>query len=156
MGLDHFLDTETMAGYAAYKWLRARTVFVLDSGVVLVAAGLSIGLGVGPAVGGLAIALFLLVAAITMYDFWAVGDEDAQTELVQFLKNVYGAGDALAFVAFSGVSWPYALNVGVLEQEPRSTPSHWLGRQRVLPSPRGADWHPPGVEWQSPAGVCSR
>ncbi len=112
-GVNHFLDLEAMAGYAEYKGLPAPRLSVLGSGVVLVAGGLSIVLGVFPLVGGLAVAAFLLVAGITMHDFWAVSDEEAQNELTHFLKNVYGAGGALAFAAVASGPWPYAVNVGL-------------------------------------------
>jgi len=48
-----------------------------------------------------------------MHDFWAVDEEEAQTEMTQFLKNVYGAGAAVAFLIVATVPWPYALNIGL-------------------------------------------
>ena len=113
MGLNHFLDLEGMAGYAEYKGLPAPRLSVLASGGLLVFGGLSIVAGILPAIGAGALALFLLVSAVTMHDFWAQEGEDAQNEMTSFLKNVYGAGAALAFLAVSDPTWPYALNVGL-------------------------------------------
>jgi len=112
-GLNHFLDTDAMAGYAEYKGLPAPRASVLASGGLLIAGGLSLIAGVFPAVGAGALAVFLVASALAMHDFWAAEGDDAQTELTQFLKNVYGAGGALVFLALAGVSWPYALNIGL-------------------------------------------
>ncbi|WP_254864255.1 DoxX family protein [Halovivax gelatinilyticus] len=113
MGLTHFLSVDEMAGYAEYKGLPAPTFSVLASGAVLVLGGLSLIAGVYPGIGAAALAGFLLVAAVTMHDFWRMDGEDAQNELTAFLKNVYGAGAALAFVAVADATWPYAVNVGL-------------------------------------------
>lgn len=113
MGLNHFLNVEGMAGYAEFKGLPAPTLSVLASGGTLVFGGLSIVVGVLPALGAGALALFLLVSAVTMHDFCRMEGEKAQNEMTSFLKNVYGAAGALAFLAVSGVAWPYALNVGI-------------------------------------------
>lgn len=112
-GLNHFLQLESMAEYAAFKGLPAPKLSVLGSGAVLVAGGIGIVLGVAPVLAGLALAGFLLVAAITMHDFWAVGEEDQQTEMTQFLKNVGLAGGALAFVVLGLSEWAYAVNLGL-------------------------------------------
>ena len=112
-GVNHFLDTDSMAQYAEYKGLPAPRLSVLGSGALLIFGGLSIALGIVPAVGAGLLAAFLLASAVLMHDFWAVPDEDAQDELTHFLKNVYGAGAALAFLAVASVPWPYALNVGL-------------------------------------------
>ncbi len=112
-GVNHFLDTDSMAEYAAYKGLPAPRVSVLASGALLIGGGLSIVLGVMPAVGAGLLAIFLVVSAVTMHDFWAVDDEQRQDEFTHFLKNVYGAAGALAFVVAANVPWPYALNLGL-------------------------------------------
>lgn len=113
MGLNHFLNVEEMAGYAEFKGLPAPRASVLGSGGLLVFGGLSLVAGVLPAVGAGALALFLLVAAVTMHDFWRQDGEDAQSELTHFLKNVFGAGAALAFLAVADATWPYAVNLGL-------------------------------------------
>ena len=112
-GLNHFMDVEGMAGYAEFKGLPAPKLSVLGSGAVLVLGGLSLVAGVFPMLGAGALAAFLLVAAVTMHDFWRMEGEDAQNEMTSFLKNVYGAGAALAFLAVASATWPYALNIGL-------------------------------------------
>ncbi|WP_253738884.1 DoxX family protein [Halohasta salina] len=111
-GLNHFTDTDSMAGYAEFKGLPAPRASVLLSGGLLVFGGLSVVAGIYPTIGAGALAVFLLASGVTMHDFWAV-EEDVQTELTQFLKNVYGTGAAVAFLVAASVPWPYALNVGL-------------------------------------------
>ncbi|UTF55021.1 DoxX family protein [Natronosalvus rutilus] len=113
MGFNHFLDVEGMAGYAEFKGLPAPKASVVLSGVLLVLGGLSLIAGVFPAIGAGALAVFLVVSALKMHDFWNAEGEEAQNEMTAFLKNVYGAGAALAFLAISNAAWPYALNIGL-------------------------------------------
>jgi uncharacterized membrane protein YphA (DoxX/SURF4 family) len=112
-GLNHFMNTDEMTQYADFKGLPAPRASVLASGGTLVFGGLSIVLGAFPAIGAGAIALFLLVAAVTMHDFWTLEGEEAQTEMTQFLKNIYGVGAALGFLVAANVSWPYAVGLGL-------------------------------------------
>lgn len=111
-GLNHFLDLENMAGYAEAKGIPAPTVSVALSGVVLVAGGLGVALGVFPALAAGALAGFLLLSTPTMHDFWAVPEAQQQTELTQFLKNVGLFGASLALIGVSAVEWPYAVGIG--------------------------------------------
>ena len=112
-GLNHFMDTESMAGYAEFKGLPAPRASVLLSGGLLVFGGLSLIAGVYPIIGAGALAVFLVVSAVTMHDFWAVDEAEVQTEMTSFLKNIYGAGAAVAFLVVATVPWPYALNIGI-------------------------------------------
>ena len=114
MGLNHFMQSDAMAGYAEAKGLPAPTVMVYASGLVLVLGGLGIALGVFPAVAAVAIAGFLVVAALTVHDFWAVPDEQAQDEMTHFLKNLAMAGAVLAFAAVGTQEWAYSVGLGLL------------------------------------------
>jgi uncharacterized membrane protein YphA (DoxX/SURF4 family) len=113
MGLNHFMNVDEMAGYAEFKGIPAPRYSVLGSGGLLVFGGLSVVAGVVPTIGAGALALFLVVSAVTMHDFWNAEGEDAQDEMTAFLKNLFGAGGALAFLALAGAAWPYALNIGL-------------------------------------------
>jgi uncharacterized membrane protein YphA (DoxX/SURF4 family) len=112
-GLNHFLNAEEMTGYAEMKGLPAPGFSVVASGLVLVLGGLGIAAGIYPAVAAGAVAVFLLVAAVTMHDFWAVPEDQQQDEMVQFLKNVELAGAALVVLALSGQPWAYAVGLGL-------------------------------------------
>jgi putative oxidoreductase len=113
MGVNHFRNVEEMTGSADFKGIPAPKASVLFSGGLLVFGGLSLIAGVLPTIGAPALAIFLLVSAVTMHDFWNMEGEDAQNEMTGFLKNVFGAGGALVFFALAGAAWPYALNVGL-------------------------------------------
>jgi len=93
MGLNHFMDVDTMAGYAEFKGLPAPRFSVIASGLVLVLGGLGVAAGAFPVLAAGALAAFLLISAVTMHDFWSIDDpEERQSEMTSFLKNVYGAG----------------------------------------------------------------
>lgn len=111
MGLNHFLDFGTMSGYAEAKGIPAPTASVLGSGVILVLGGIGLIFGVLPVLSGVLVSLFLLVAAVTMHDFWAVPDEQQQAEMTQFLKNIVMAGGAIAIAALGTLDWPYSLGI---------------------------------------------
>lgn len=114
MGFNHFLNVEEMTGYAQFKGLPAPEFSVIASGVTLVAGGLGIALGAFPVLAAGALAVFLLVSAVTMHDFWSMDDpEEQQNEMTAFLKNVYGAAAALAFLVIGGVNWTYTVGVGL-------------------------------------------
>lgn len=112
-GLSHFTGTEEMAGYAQAKGLPAPRVSVLASGGLLVAGGLALVVGILPGVAAGAVALFLVVSAVAMHDFWAVPEDQQQDEMVQFMKNIELAGAALVFLAVSTLEWGYALGIGL-------------------------------------------
>jgi uncharacterized membrane protein YphA (DoxX/SURF4 family) len=114
MGLNHFTGLDGMSGYADAKGVPTPRLAVAASGLVLVAGGLSIALGVFPILGAASIALFVLVVTPVMHDFWTVDDpEQRQSEMTDFLKNATLFGAALVLVALGGTAWPYALNVGL-------------------------------------------
>jgi len=114
MGLNHFVQSDAMAGYAEAKGLPAPAVMVYASGLVLVLGGLGIALGVFPVVGAVVIAGFLVVAALTFHDFWTVPDEQAQDEMTHFLKNLAMAGAVLAFAAVGTQEWAYSVGLGLV------------------------------------------
>ncbi|WP_254534744.1 DoxX family protein [Halomarina litorea] len=113
-GINHFMQTEQMAGYAEAKGVPAAGLMVPFTGGMLVVGGLAIVLGVYPIVGAGALALFLLVSTPLMHDFWNAPEEQQQTEMTQFLKNVSLLGGSLVFLALAGVEWPYSLGLGLL------------------------------------------
>jgi len=114
MGLNHFMDVDTMAGYAEFKGLPAPRFSVIASGLVLVLGGLGVAAGAFPVLAAGASPPSLLISAVTMHDFWSIDDpEERQSEMTSFLKNVYGAGAALALLAVGGTAWPYALGLGL-------------------------------------------
>lgn len=111
MGLNHFIDTEAMAGYAEAKGVPAPTLSVVFSGGMLLFGGLGVALGAFPVLAAGALTLFFVVATPKMHDFWNA--EDTQGEMTQFLKNVALLGGSLGFLALGGADWSLALNIGL-------------------------------------------
>jgi len=108
-GLNHFLDSDSMAGYADAKGVPAAGLMVPFTGGLLLFGGLGIAAGVVPPLAAGALIVFLVVTTPLMHDFWAVPDEQKQGEMINFLKNVAMTGAALALLAISTTAWPYAL-----------------------------------------------
>lgn len=113
MGLNHFQAADYLADYAGSKGVPAPKAGVLASGGLLVLGGLAVVVGAFPVLASGGLALFLLVSAVTIHDFWAAPAEQAQDERTSFLKNVGLAGGALLLLSVGGTAWPYALGVGV-------------------------------------------
>ena len=112
-GINHFTKAEAMTGYATFKKVPAPKVANLVSGLLLVASGLSIILGIYADLGALVVAILLIAMALKMHDFWAQADAQAkQTETINFFKNISMAGGALilfAVAATEGSDYGWAL-----------------------------------------------
>ncbi len=112
-GIHHLTKAEAMANYANFKKVPAPKFANFASGILLLAGGLSIILGVYADLGALVIAILLIVIAFKMHDFWAQTEAQAkQTESVSFFKNVSMAGGALiifALAATEGSDYGWAL-----------------------------------------------
>lgn len=96
-GLGHFLQHRMMVEYTRQARVPLAELAVPGTGVMIVAGGLGVALGVWGDLASLLLVAFLLPVAFTMHRFWGV---DAQTRMMQmphFLKNVALAGAALAF-----------------------------------------------------------
>lgn len=112
-GLNHFLNTDAMAGYADAKNVAAPRFGVLASGGLLTLGGLGIVLGVYPAIAAGLLAVFFLVVTPQMHDFWAVPEDQQQDEMTSFIKNGELLGASLVFLALSSETWAYALGIGL-------------------------------------------
>jgi uncharacterized membrane protein YphA (DoxX/SURF4 family) len=95
-GLGHFVQLPGMARYADSKKVPAAKVTVVTTGIMLIAGGLSVILGVYMEVGIWLLIFFLVAAAFTVHDFWAVTDPTQKmVEQAMFMKNLSMAGAAL-------------------------------------------------------------
>ncbi|MFM7879935.1 MAG: DoxX family protein, partial [Acidimicrobiaceae bacterium] len=82
------------------KKVPAAKFSVLASGLLLIAGGLSVILGVYADLGALVLAILLVLMALKMHDFWSQTDAQAkQTETIAFFKNISMAGGALIMFA---------------------------------------------------------
>ncbi len=97
-GLGHFMQLEEMSEYAGQKGVPAPKLMIVVTGVVVLLGGLSILFWTQVIIGAWLLAGFLLLAAFTIHNFWAVEDpQQAQVEMQQFMKNLALAGAAIVF-----------------------------------------------------------
>jgi putative oxidoreductase len=92
--------------YVASKGVLFAPILVPVSGVIALAAGLSILLGYGAKFGAWLMAFFLVCVTPAMHNFWTVTDPVMhQIELIQFLKNVSMLGGALLITQVGSGPW---------------------------------------------------
>lgn len=97
----HLTQTKGMAQYAASKGVPSPFAATFGSGLLLLAGGLMVLLGVWADLGALLLLLFLLPTAVLMHAFWKEADAGAkQMEMVHFNKDLALAGSALMLFAF--------------------------------------------------------
>jgi uncharacterized membrane protein YphA (DoxX/SURF4 family) len=105
-GYAHFAKRQMMAPYAAAKGVPAAMAAVLGGGVLLLAGGVSVLLGIWADLGALLLVIFLVPTAVLMHGFWKETDPQARMmEMTQFSKDTALAGAALmlfAFFSFAG------------------------------------------------------
>jgi uncharacterized membrane protein YphA (DoxX/SURF4 family) len=105
-GYAHFAQRKMMAQYAGTKGVPMPLQAVLGGGVLLVAGGIMVLLGLWADLGALLLVIFLLPTAVLMHAFWKETDPQArQMETVQFSKDTALAGASLmlfAFFSFAG------------------------------------------------------
>jgi uncharacterized membrane protein YphA (DoxX/SURF4 family) len=112
-GFNHLTKLSMYSQYAGASGVPAPTVAVAVTGLMLLAGGFSILLGVQPKVGAALLIVFLVPTAVTMHKFWGVADPMmAANQAAQFWKNIALAGAALMIFAFATLypmRWPYSL-----------------------------------------------
>ena len=103
-GIAHLTKLTPMSQYAASQKLPAPKLAVALSGLMILAGGLSILLGVAPQAGALLLVLFLIPTACLMHRFWGVQDPMmAANQMAHFMKNVTLAGAALLIYYFTAL-----------------------------------------------------
>jgi uncharacterized membrane protein YphA (DoxX/SURF4 family) len=112
-GFNHLTKLRMMAGYAAASGVPAPTVAVAVTGVILLAGGLSILLGVRPKIGAILLFVFLVPTAFMVHKFWGIADPMmAANQAAHFWKNITLAGAALMIYAVADLypaRWPFSL-----------------------------------------------
>lgn len=103
-GINHFTNGKAMSGYAAAKGVPAPLAATYVGGVLLLAGGLSVLLGVWADLGALLLVIFLVPTAVLMHPFWRAEGQERMMDMIQFQKDVALAGAALMlFALFSFV-----------------------------------------------------
>ena len=110
--INHFKNLHYMSGYARAKGTPLPELAVGGTGVLLLAAGLSMLLGVYPVAGIALLIVFLLVVSVQMHGFWNVDDAQMkQIDLINFTKNIALIGALLMFLSLPR-PWPMSLGIG--------------------------------------------
>ena len=112
-GFNHLTKLSMYSQYAAASGVPAPTLATAVSGLMLLAGGFSVLLGVKPGWGSLLIALFLITAAFTVHKFWGIADPmQAANQGAHFWKNIALFGACLMIYGFAAMyptRWPYSL-----------------------------------------------
>lgn len=95
-GINHLVNRRMMADYARSKGVRAADATVVASGLMIIAGGTSLVLGVRPKVGVGLISGFLLAVSPQIHAFWKEDDPQRRmAEMVNFTKNIALVGASL-------------------------------------------------------------
>jgi putative oxidoreductase len=112
-GFNHLTKLSAYAQYAGASGVPAPTLLTAVSGVMLLAGGLSILLGVQVRWGALLIAAFLIPAAFTVHKFWGIADPMmAANQAAHFWKNIALTGACLMLFGLATLypaRWPYSI-----------------------------------------------
>ncbi len=88
-GINHFMHTDMLAGYAGSKGMPMPKAGVLVSGAMMLLGGLGIISGMYMTVAVWLCVVFLVLAAFSIHTFWKVEDQMAKMgERVNFEKNL--------------------------------------------------------------------
>ncbi len=112
-GFNHLTKLSMYSQYAGASGVPAPTLLTAISGLMLIAGGLSVLLGVQVRWGVLLIAAFLVAAAFSVHRFWGLSDPMmAANQKAHFWKNITLAGACLmifGFVTLDPARWPYSI-----------------------------------------------
>lgn len=115
-GINHLSNTEVMIGYARDAGLPFPALAIYGSGGVLLVGGVCVLLGVFARIAAVALAVFLVAAALTVHAFWGLPPEQAQQQMIQFWKNLSMAGGALLLTYFGPGPYSVRARSRVLER----------------------------------------
>jgi putative oxidoreductase len=111
--MGHLAQARQTAQYARSVGAPAPELLVPLSGVVIIAGGLSVALGVWADVGALLLAAFAFSVAIFMHAFWREEDpQQQQNQIAHFMKNMGLVGGALViFYAYNQLQGDAGLSI---------------------------------------------
>jgi uncharacterized membrane protein YphA (DoxX/SURF4 family) len=110
--LNHLKNLGQMSDYAKAKGTPLPKLAVAGTGVLLVAGGLSMLLGVYAPIGIVLLIVFLLGVSVQMHSFWKEDDAQMkQIDMINFTKNMALIGALLMFLLLPR-PWPMTLGIG--------------------------------------------
>lgn len=125
-GINHLVNRKQLAEYSRSKNVPKAGVAVVTTGVMMLAGGTSVVLGVKPKLGTLAILGFLGSVSPIIHDFWRAEDPNQrQADMAHFAKNLAMVGASLVLM---GVEEPWPVSVPVARPSVRKElKSRWKG-----------------------------
>lgn len=103
-GYRHVVGGAQMTEYARQVGFPLPALAPWPSGLVLLAGGLSIAVGVWPDIGALLLIVFLVPAALWFHAFWKMPADQQQMQSQLFFRNLTLIGACIAlFAVFTGV-----------------------------------------------------
>jgi uncharacterized membrane protein YphA (DoxX/SURF4 family) len=110
-GFNHLKNLDSVSEYAKAKGTPFPKLAVAGTGVILLAGGLSILLGVCTKVGIAILVIFLVAAAFQIHSYWEMDDAQMkQIDMINFMKNMALAG-ALLMLLLLPQPWPISLRM---------------------------------------------
>jgi len=110
-GLSKLAAPESTGSYIASKGLPFGTLLAVAAGVLELAAGTSVLLGLRARWGAFALIAFLIPVTLIFHNPFGLQGTAAQMQMIQFMKNLAIAGGLLAIAAFG--SGPVSLDARV-------------------------------------------
>ncbi len=105
-GVKHFTGYQGLKGFASFKKLPTPGASVVVSGLLLVFGGVTALAGWLLPYGMIAAALFLLLASVTLHNYWVETDPAGRSgQQVNFNKNLALMGAALVFAQMPLTVW---------------------------------------------------
>jgi len=109
-GVNHFTKLNDTAMYAQSRGVPFAKFATIVAGLMAVVGGALVAMGWHRFIGAGLIAMFALLTAFMMHNFWRDTDPVAkQNEMAHFMKNVALAGGALFMAYYGGGGWPMSL-----------------------------------------------
>ncbi len=99
-GYRHLVSGAQMTDYARQVGFPVPALAPWPAGIVLLAGGLSIALGVWPDLGALVLIVFLVPAALWFHAFWKMPEDQQQMQSQLFFRNLTLIGACIALFAF--------------------------------------------------------
>lgn len=95
-GIGHLTQTAATAGYAESRGMKNPGVLIQLSGILILAGGLGVILGIWADLAALGLAFYTLVSAFLIHHFWTDTDQMTKTmEMTGFMKNLAIVGGGL-------------------------------------------------------------
>ena len=101
-GLGKITGFEHTVGYIASKGLPLPQIAAICAIVVELGGGIMLVLGWNTRLAAAAVFVFTAMTALFFHNFWAVAPDQAQNQMIHFMKNVSMMGGLLYVVVYGG------------------------------------------------------